>query len=141
MPTIDIYGFILVGTAFCMILLDAGLADRAGPGRIGGLVQRGTFIPILFALVAVGGAIEMLRLLRAGGLRPHGTVVIGMTVLMVLTPWLSATRLLGDAAADQEGFRWQLVWMGLLVILTATAQLGRLVEKAAVPGPAPICPG
>ncbi len=141
-----IYGFILVGSAFCMVLLDAGLADRAGAGRVGELIQRGTFIPIMFAVLAVGGAIEMLRLLRAGGLRPHRSVVIGMTLLMILTPWLSATRLLGDAAADQEGFRWQLVWVGLLALLTAAAQMRRPVNQAALADMAttflvPICVG
>ena len=126
------YGFIAICTVFCIVLLDAYLADIAGGGRLGELASRGTLIPVFFAVLVFGGALEMLRLIRAAGLRPHGFIAVVMSLVLLLSPWWCAARLLGDRPSDVEGVRWQLVWLAATVLATAVAQLRRGVTRTAV---------
>lgn len=127
------YGFIAISAVLCIVVLDWFLAtDPASAGALGGLVRRGTLIPILFAALIFGGGLEMLRLMRSAGLHPHGFIAISMSLVLLLSPWFSAAGLLGDGPSDTEGLKWQLIWMALAVIATAIAQLRRGTTDRAI---------
>jgi phosphatidate cytidylyltransferase len=126
------YGFIAISAVLCVVLLDAYLADTVGPGRLGQIADRGSLIPIFFAVLVLGGAMEMLRLLRAAGLRPHGIIAVVMSLVVLLSPWLCAAGLIGHRPSDVEGARWQLVWLAAMVLATVLAQLKRGVTSTAV---------
>ncbi len=127
-----LYGFMAISTVLCIVVLDAYLADTAGGGPVGELVSRGTFIPAFFILLVAGGLREALRMVRAVGLNPHAGLAVVMSLLMLVSPWLCATRLLGDRPSDVEGVRWQCLWLALLVLATAVAQLRRGVAREAI---------
>ncbi len=120
------YGFIAISLVFCTVVLDAFLA-AAWPAHwpLKYLVARGTLIPLAFGGLVLAGGLEMLRLMRAAGLNPHGRVAVVMSVVLVLSPWLSAARLLGSSPGAVEGIQWQLVWLVVAILLSALAQARR----------------
>ncbi len=126
------YGFIAISTVLCIVVMDAYLADTSGAGRFGEIVGRGSLIPVFFAVLVLGGAREMLRLIRATGLHPHSYIAVVMSLLLLLSPWLCAGRLLGERPSDVEGARWQLVWLAALILATVLAQVKRGVTRTAV---------
>jgi phosphatidate cytidylyltransferase len=120
-----LYGFIAICTVFCIVLLDAYLAQSYGHGRFGELLTRGSLIPVFFAVLVLGAAFEMLRLFRTLGLRPHALIAVVMSLVLLLSPWLCAARLLGTRPSEVEGTQWQLLWLAVLMVATAVAQLRR----------------
>lgn len=128
-----LYGFVAITTFLCFVVLDAYLAVSWPSGApLSELVVRGTFIPLLFAGLVLAAGLEMVRLMRAAGLHPHAIIGLAMSLILVLSPWLCAARLLGSSPSDVEGIRWQLIWLVLLVIAVAVAQLWRGVTSGAI---------
>ena len=128
-----LYGFVAIITLVCFVVLDAYLAISWPLGApLGELVVRGTFIPLLFAGLVLAAGLEMVRLMRAAGLRPHVLIGLATSLILVLSPWLCAARLLGSSPSDVEGIRWQLIWLVLLLIAVAVAQLRRGVTSGAI---------
>jgi phosphatidate cytidylyltransferase len=54
----------------------------------------------------LAGAAEMIRLMRATNLRPHGRWAMFTVALFMLTPWLSAGQVLPTGAINLEGLEW-----------------------------------
>ena len=120
------YGVLAATTMLCFVVLDACLAVYWPAGwPLGRVVARGTLIPLLFAGLVIAAGREMIRLMRAAGLRPHAFVGLAMSLILVLSPWLCSARLLGSSPSDVEGVRWQLIWLVVLLIGTAVAQFRR----------------
>jgi phosphatidate cytidylyltransferase len=126
------YGLLAIATLVFVALLDAYLASSAAGGPLGQVVARGTMIPLLFAGLVLGAGLEMIRLMRAAGLRPHAVIGLVMSLVLLLSPWLCAARLLGSSPSDVEGLQWQLIWLVVLLIATAVAQLRRGVTEGAI---------
>ncbi|HUU84710.1 MAG TPA: phosphatidate cytidylyltransferase [Phycisphaerae bacterium] len=129
-----LYGFIAISAVVCVVVLDWFLATspKTAGGTLGHLVSRGTLIPVLFAALVLGGSLEMMRLLRSVGLRPHALIAVVMCVVLMLSPWLCAAGLLGESPGDVEGLQWQLIWLGLAALVTGVAQLRRGFTDGAI---------
>ena len=102
------FAILVVVTAFA---LDVSVAEgsRELEGAWGALLRRGSLIPALFVVVALCGATELCRLMRAAGARPHRAFAHLMVAALVVTPWLSAAGWLGSGPAQVEGLYWQVV--------------------------------
>ncbi len=133
MPQRFFYGFLTIAILFCVVATDSLLADVWMPaGVLGDICGRGSLIPLVFAVLILAGGWEMVRLMRSAGLRPHAGIGIVMSLVLLLSPWLCATCLVGTGLGDLDGMRWQLVWLALTLILTMTAQLRRGVTDNAI---------
>ncbi|MFQ5490039.1 MAG: phosphatidate cytidylyltransferase [Phycisphaerae bacterium] len=124
------YGFIVVSALFALIVLDAFIAD-AVRGPWASLLGHGSIIPLCFSVLVVLGSKELLGLLRAVGLAPHAVIGTTFALLLLLSPWFCAGELFGRGPFDVEGWRWQLIWLAVMVVMTALAQLRRGVGPTA----------
>lgn len=121
-----VYGLLALLAIFALVVVDVVVADRcAWEGLIGDLLRRGSAIPIAATVMVLLGAVELGRLYRGAG-RPAPTrFAYLMVALLMLSPWLSAAGWLGNGAIQLEGFYWQIVWLGVAVIGTASMQVFR----------------
>ena len=62
----------------------------------------------MFVIVLGLAVAEMIRLLRARGIRPFVVPAYVLTLALVLLPWLSPAGCLGESIADREGLYWSL---------------------------------
>lgn len=124
-----LYGFVVVSALFGLIVLDAIIADAA-PGKWANLLSRGSIIPLCFAVMVALGLREMLGLLRAAGLAPNAVIGCSFALLLLLSPWLCAGGIFGRDPFDVEGWRWQLIWLSAMVLVTAGVQLRRGVSPS-----------
>lgn len=122
-----LYGFIAVSAVICIVVLDWYLAvnPATAGGALGRLISRGSVIPLLFAALVLGGGLEMMRLMRSAGLRPHAFIAVFMSLVLLLSPWLCAAGVLGESPSAVEGLQWQLVWLAVVVLASGVAQLRR----------------
>ncbi|HNQ24128.1 MAG TPA: phosphatidate cytidylyltransferase [Phycisphaerae bacterium] len=115
-----VYGFLAIVVVFTLVVLDVMVAEFLPVGgKLGNLLQRGSIIPIVAAVVALLGAIELNRLFGLTGRRVRGAFAHCMVVVLVLSPWLAAAGWLGERAVQLEGLLWQSVW--LLMALVGSA--------------------
>jgi phosphatidate cytidylyltransferase len=106
-----LFGIIAIAFLLCLFVGDHLVAqwatERSGSGME--LLRRGSIIPLLFVIVLGLGTAEMIRLLRAGGIRPFVIPAYVLTLGLVVLPWLGPAGFLGDSIADTEGLYWS-VW-------------------------------
>ncbi|MFH0982538.1 MAG: phosphatidate cytidylyltransferase [Planctomycetota bacterium] len=102
------YGAAAITAMFAVIVLDARLSDTAAVGVLPDLCRKGSLIPMLFAMLACGGAVELVRLMKAVGLRPHGGWAVFWSVALMVAPWFTSGVLTPRYPADLSGAQWQL---------------------------------
>jgi phosphatidate cytidylyltransferase len=119
------YGAAAITAMFAIILFDARISDTTAVGVLADLRRQGSLIPILFALLALGGAIELGRLLCAAGLRPLVGWAVFWCLVLMLTPWLIAGVLLPRYPVDHSGSSWQIAALVLALGGTVLAVLSR----------------
>lgn len=133
------YGALAIAVLVLLFMQDVLVAKHsiALVGPLGDLLRRGSFIPLLFVVVLLRGAMELDRILRAKDVKPHSAFAYLMILVLLLTPWLSAAGWLGADVRDQEGLFWQLVALmatvigaGLLCVLRGHPR-GALPDMAA----------
>ncbi len=112
------YGALALTVLCLLFVADILIAEQfeATEGPIGDLLGRGNILPLLFLFVMLRGAVELGRLLRAKGARPHTPFAYLMIVILLLTPWLSAAGWLGSGVVEQEGLYWPIVWVIVAVV-------------------------
>jgi len=117
------YGVVAIAVLVLLFLQDVVIAREAVnvPGAVGDLLGRGSLIPLLFVIVLLRGAVELTRILRVKGARPHARFAYLMVLFLLTAPWLSAAGWLGSGVAAQEGLMWQLV--GILATLLGVGVL------------------
>ncbi|NOT00722.1 MAG: phosphatidate cytidylyltransferase [Phycisphaerales bacterium] len=126
-------GVVGVAALLFVVMLDAFIAGRAGEwGVAADLLSRGSVIPLLFAMIMVAAVVESSDLMRRAGCRPHTGLAAVWVVVLMVSPWLCAGRMLGDAPADVEGFRWQVIWLSGSFVCVGTWHLKRGVDRAAL---------
>lgn len=121
------YGALAISVLLVIISGDALLAERSpefGP-VVGSLVCRGSLIPITVAGLMLAGAVELLRLMRSVGLRPHGRWAAVMVVVLNLSPWLLVGLGSSGTQVSFEGVNLHLAWLVLAVVGTAVCQARR----------------
>ncbi len=89
--------------------------ERSGVGME--LFRRGSVIPLMFLIVLGLGVAEMVRLLRAKGIRPFVAPAYILTLGLVVLPWLGPAGYLGDSIADREGLYWSVLGVGAAVLV------------------------
>ncbi|MCH7994536.1 MAG: phosphatidate cytidylyltransferase [Planctomycetes bacterium] len=108
-----LYGtlFLVVFVTLCM--LDALIATQAVQvlAPLGGLLQHGSVVPLVFLVVFVVGAVELNHLFRLRSARPYPVFACVMVGLLLMSPWLSSAGLMGGAGPKVEGLYWQMIWM------------------------------
>jgi len=110
------YGALAIAFLVVLFELDAVVADRVqGDDAFSQLLQRGSLVPIFVLAVTLSGAVELTRLFRAGGARPHARFAYLMTAIVVLAPWFSAAGWLGKNPRAVEGLYWSLVLVMIAV--------------------------
>jgi phosphatidate cytidylyltransferase len=92
--------------------------ERTGLGM--DLLRRGSVIPLMFLIVLGLGVAEMVRLLRARGIRPFIIPSYVLTLGLVALPWLGPAGYLGDSIADLEGLYWQLLGAAVAILTIGT---------------------
>ena len=128
-----IFGSLAVSILCCLAVLDAQLASAWLPGGVwGDILSRGSLMVLVFAALVVAGGLEMTKLLRSAGLRPHAGVAIVMSVVLLVSPWLCATNLLSSGLSDLTTMHWQVFWLAVLVIAAGVAQLTRGITETAI---------
>ncbi len=112
------YGASALMALVLLFLLDVYVAEQSEQwdGPVGELLRRGSLLPLVLVALLLRGAVELNRLIRSTGARPHTRFAYLMITLLVLTPWFSAGGWLGSSPADVEGLYWQLVWLMVAVI-------------------------
>ena len=129
------YGALAIAVVFTVIASDVAIARSMtadspvwgtfGGRSIGGLLERGSTLPIVYLIASLIGAREMVRLLRARGHRPHVIVAYPMIVVLVLSPWFASAGWLGTTPVQLEGLQWQIVWLLVAALATASAAVLR----------------
>ncbi len=110
------YGIVTLLVLCTLFVLDVLIARDAGQveGPVAELLQRGSVIPLLFVIVILRAAMELVRLFEAKGTHPHAKFAYLMTTLMLLAPWLSAGGWLGHDVTALEG----MVWPGVALVIS-----------------------
>ncbi len=120
------YGALAIAVLVLLFVQDVVIAREAVAvaGPFGDLLRRGSLIPLLFVVVLLRASVELSRIMRAKGIRPHSGFANLMILALLLAPWLSAAGWLGSEVASQEGWMWQLsilmaapLGTGLLIVL------------------------
>lgn len=115
-----LYGALAIATILGLFAYDVAIAKSnwvlALDGTFGTLLRRGSMIPLLFLVAASLGAVEMLRLVRRRGAEPYARFALIMTPLIAITPWLSASGMLGNGPAQVEGLFWQIILIAASVL-------------------------
>ena len=112
------YGTLAIILLVLLFGLDIAIARWAEEleGAVGALLRRGSLLPLLFLVMLLGGAVELVRLLRAKAVRPHAVYAYSMIAVLVLTPWLSAAGWLGSGIREADGLYWQAIWVAVAVV-------------------------
>jgi phosphatidate cytidylyltransferase len=126
------YGAAAITALFAVILFDALISENKAAGVLGDLGRHGSLIPILFALLAFGGAVELGRLMRMAGLRPHLRWAVGWSVVLMLAPWLVSGLLLPHYPVDLSGSQWLCAVLVLALTSTALVVLPRKDQNGAL---------
>ncbi len=116
------YGLLAIAGILGVVTLDIAIARRFGefPGPVGDLLRRGSVVPVAVLLMMLRCAAEIRKLFSAKQVRPHVGFAYAMIGILVLSPWLSAAGWLGRGPAQIEGLHWQVVWLLVAVIGTAS---------------------
>lgn len=111
-------GAVAIGLIFSLFTIDRIIAQWAleNSGFASPLLQRGSIIPLLFLIMLSRGVYELLRLLRAKGIRPIGVPAYVFTLALVALPWMGPAGYLGGSITDTEGLYWQLVGVFAAVV-------------------------
>ena len=105
------FGAITISIVFGLFAADAQVS-RLAPFA-GTLLERGSFLPVALAIIAVMVVGELARLCRASGSHPNQTWASICCVSLVLAPWFSASGLLGGGPTDLEAIHLQLFLVGV----------------------------
>lgn len=125
-------GSVAVVSLLAVLVGDVWIGENAsGSERLATLLRHGSLIPLAFTALIVLAVRELATLLRAADLRPHVGLATVACVILMLSPWLCAGRMLGDSPVDVEGLHWQLVWLATAVFATLIAQLIRRQTRTA----------
>lgn len=119
---------VAIGVLVLLFVQDVIIAREAVhvPGSLGQLLARGSLVPVLFVVVLLRGSMEMARMLRAKGAKPHAAFANLSIIFLFLAPWFSAAGFFGSGVAEQEGLLWQLVGVtGALLGAATLTILGR----------------
>lgn len=122
-----VYGSSAVFLMVSLFVVDARLArwgDHSG-GWWGDLARHGSVVPVAWALLAWGAARELTRLFQTVGAQPYVRLAAVASVVLALTPWLSAAGLLGSRPAQVEGYYWPIAFWPLFVMCLCLATLLR----------------
>lgn len=112
------YGTLAIVLLVLLFGLDIGIARWAigQEGAVGALLRRGSLLPLFFLVMLLGGASELVRLLRVRAVRPHAVYAHFMIAVLVLTPWLSAAGWLSAENGEARGLYWQAIWITVAVV-------------------------
>ncbi|MCK4660514.1 MAG: phosphatidate cytidylyltransferase [Phycisphaerae bacterium] len=109
------YGAVAILAIFTVFLFDALISDTTKTGILCDLARKGSLIPILFAILSFGGAVELARLMKSAGLKPLVPWAVCGSVVLMLSPWLVGGILTPRYPMDFSGPQWQLSMMMLLL--------------------------
>lgn len=114
-----LFGAIAIAFLLCLFIGDHLIAQWAGEHSGVGmdLLRRGSIIPLMFVIVLGLGVAEMIRLLRARGIRPFVIPAYLLTLSLVVLPWLGPAGYLGESIADREGLYWSVAGGAAAVLL------------------------
>ena len=106
-----VYGLLAILVLVTVFAIDVRTAQwcEALPGLFGDLLGRGCVLPLALLAVVLRAAVELTRMLRATGAKPHASFAYLMIAVLMLAPWLSAAGWLGSGPSDVEGMFWQVV--------------------------------
>lgn len=129
------YGALAIVVLVLLFVQDVVIAKQSigSAGPLGELLRRGSFVPLLFIVVLLRGAMELSHILRAKDYRPHSVFAYSMILFLLLAPWLSAAGWLGTDVRDQEGLFWQLVALMVTVIGAGVLCVLRGHPRGAIP--------
>lgn len=116
------FGAVAIAFVLTLFISDHLIAQWATERPEAGmdLLRRGSIIPLMFLTVLGLGVAEMIRLLRAKGIRPFVVPSYLLTLGLVALPWLGPAGYLGDSIADREGLYWSLLGVGASILLVGT---------------------
>lgn len=129
------YGALAIAVLVLVFMFDIEIArfsEYSLDNALGHLLAQGSLIPLLFLLVALVGALELGRLLRATAAQPHVGFACVMIAALLLCPWLSAAGWLGSFPAAVEGLYWELFVMMVAVVGAAILTILRPNPKGAL---------
>lgn len=134
------YGAAAVTAMFAIIVFDAQISDMRAGGWISELCGQGNLIPLLFTILAFGGAIELSRMMKSTGLRPQVLWAVFWSMGLMLAPWLISGILLPRYPSTLSDSQWQLAVVAIalggtvLGVLPRRDQTGALANVAATWG-------
>lgn len=128
-----VFGSLAVSVLLAVAVSDAFIADRARESwPLGALLGRGSLIPIALTAVVALGLVELVRLLRALGSRPHAAWAALSCAVLMLSPWLCAGGVWGDSPVDVEAVQWQIAWVMIAMLGAVVVHLPRGATPTAV---------
>lgn len=119
------YGAAAIAAVFALVLFDAWIGDTSSTRWWAELLRHGSLIPLIFGALAVGGAVELCRLMRAAGLRPQTAWAVFCSGLLTLTPWLVSGLVLQWSLSDLDGYQWLLAVLALALLGSVFGALAR----------------
>ncbi len=111
-----------------VMAFDAVFALQQSQSNPTGIWCFGSLVPIALGIIVILCAVELVKLLRSVGHRPHTAFAIIMCVVLVASPWLCAGGVLGESQVDVEALQWQVVWIVVAVFGAVFLQLARGVS-------------
>lgn len=126
------YGLLAISLLVSVAASDALIAQRAERYALPELVEHGSVIPIICAIVAILAAAELCRMFQLRGATVHfGAVAIGCAVI-VLTPWLNAGGVLRGWFGALSGVELVATMTALVMIAVSIHQLWRSKFESAI---------
>jgi phosphatidate cytidylyltransferase len=105
------FGAIAISIVFGLFSADAQLSSL--PAVSGTLLDRGSFLPLALALVAMMAVAELTNMCRAIGSHPHQLWASVSCLALVIAPWFSAAGWLGDGPTSLEAVHLQYFLAGI----------------------------
>ncbi len=121
---------ILTGIAALSVVLTLVMADWlvSHEAQVRGwpeILERGSFIPVAFIVLAFLGAIEAVALLTLAGERPVRGIALPAVIALTAAPWFSAAGWLGGSAAHMEGLWWPVCGLAVIVLILMVSEVVR----------------
>ncbi len=117
------YGAAAITVIFALILFDALISSTVAEGVLADLRRKGSVLPMVFAVLAFGAAVELSRLAKSAGLRPQVRWAVFWSVALMLAPWFISGILL--PRYPSSGAQWELAAVALAIGGTVVGVLPR----------------
>ncbi len=120
------YGALAILFVFGLLVVDARIAfDQRGDDFFARLLNRGSLVPVACAVLAGAAALELAALFRRAGMHPSTTWATVASVVIAVSPWLSAAGAFGFGPLGVEAVQLQFCLVAMAFLISGFMHIAR----------------